>query len=80
MIVRRDDEIRTFQPEPFWELLTHYRDMLFQFAGERFKEEAAADTMLEQVRGHPLTITKIDRKQERCQPPQLYDLTELQRR
>ena len=25
MIVRRDDEIRTFRPEPFWELLTRYR-------------------------------------------------------
>src|SRR5437660_672905 len=25
MIVGRDDEIRTFKPEPFWELLTRYR-------------------------------------------------------
>ena len=27
MIVRRDDEIRTFKPEPFWELLTRYREV-----------------------------------------------------
>ena len=79
LIVQRDDEIRTFQPEPFWELLTRYRQTLFRFAGERFKDEAAAQQLLAQVLGQPLAVTKIDRKQERSQPPQLYDLTELQR-
>ena len=79
LIVQRDEEIRTFQPEPFWELLTKYRETLFKFAGERFKEEDAAQKMLAQVLGRPLAVTKVDRKQERSQPPQLYDLTELQR-
>ena len=79
LIVRRDDEIRAFRPEPFWELLTKYRDTLFKFAGDRFREEAEAQRMLDRVLGQLLTITKIDRKQERSQPPQLYDLTELQR-
>ncbi len=79
LIVRRDDEIRSFRPEPFWELLTKYRETLFQFAGERFKEEAAAQKVLAQVLGQLLTVTKIDRQRERSQPPQLYDLTELQR-
>ena len=36
MIVRRDDEIRTFVAEPFWELLTKYRDVQFRFKGDRF--------------------------------------------
>jgi DNA topoisomerase-3 len=36
MIVRRDDEIRGFKPEPFWELLTRYREVVFKFAGDRF--------------------------------------------
>src|SRR5438270_2220747 len=36
MIVRRDDEIRGFKPEPFWELLTRYRNVVFKFAGDRF--------------------------------------------
>src|SRR3954464_11763544 len=36
MIVRRDDEIGAFQPEPFWELLTLYRKVTFKFAGDRF--------------------------------------------
>jgi DNA topoisomerase III len=79
MIVRRDDQIRTFRPEPFWELLTRYRETQFQFAGERFTEEAEAQQMFERVAGQPLAITKIEKRRERSQPPQLYDLTELQR-
>jgi DNA topoisomerase III len=79
LIVQRDDEIRTFQPEPFWELLTRYRETTFKFAGDRFRTEEAAQEVLAQVLGRPLRITKIDRKQERTPPPQLYDLTELQR-
>ena len=42
MIVRRDDEIRTFKPEPFWELLTRYREVTFKFTGDRFTKEADA--------------------------------------
>src|SRR3954464_12897534 len=39
LIVRRDDEIRAFKPEPFWELLTLYRKVTFKFAGDRFTQE-----------------------------------------
>jgi DNA topoisomerase III len=79
MIVRRDDQIRTFRPEPFWELLTRYRQTQFRFTGERFGDEAEAQKLLQQVLGQPFTITKIETRRERSQPPQLYDLTELQR-
>ena len=79
MIVRRDDEIRTFKPEPFWELLTRYREVTFKFAGDRFAKEEEAQELLGRVQGHPFTIRGVDRKPERVQPPQLYDLTELQR-
>jgi DNA topoisomerase-3 len=79
MIARRDDEIRTFKPEPFWELLTRYRKVLFKFAGDRFVKEEDAQATLQKVQGRPFTIRGVDRKPERVQPPQLYDLTELQR-
>ena len=79
MIVHRDDEIRIFKPEPFWELLTRYRSVIFKFAGDRFVKEEDAQDLLERVLGHPLIIRGVDRKPERVQPPQLYDLTELQR-
>jgi DNA topoisomerase-3 len=79
MIVRRDDEIRNFKPEPFWELLTKYRDVTFKFAGERFAKEEDAQALLQRVLGRPFTILGVEKKPERVPPPQLYDLTELQR-
>ena len=79
MIVRRDDEIRTFRPEPFWELLTRYRGVLFKLAGDRFKKEEDAQALLQRVLGQPFTIKGVERKPERVMPPQLYDLTDLQR-
>jgi DNA topoisomerase III len=79
MIVRRDDEIRTFKPEPFWELLTHYREVTFKFAGDRFMKEVDALAVLQRVQGQPFTVRGVERKPERLAPPQLYDLTELQR-
>jgi DNA topoisomerase-3 len=79
MIVRRDDEIRTFKPEPFWELLTKYREVTFKFAGDRFAREEDARAVLDRILGRPFTIRGVERKPERVAPPQLYDLTELQR-
>jgi len=79
MIVGRDDEIRVFRKTPFWELMTRYRDVVFKYRGDRFLQNRDAEAQLAQVRGHPFTVTNIDRKEERSQPPQLYDLTELQR-
>jgi DNA topoisomerase-3 len=79
LVVRRDDEIRGFKPEPFWELLTVYRAVTFKFTGDRFKKEAEASAALDRVRDHPFVVGGIDRKGERDLPPQLFDLTELQR-
>jgi DNA topoisomerase-3 len=79
MIVRRDDEIRTFKPEPFWELLTRYRAVTFKFAGDRFTVRDEAQELLDRIREHPFVIVGVERKPERIPPPQLHDLTELQR-
>lgn len=79
MIVRRDDEIRSFKPQPFWELLTNYRKVCFRYTGDRFDKQAEAQALLNRVSEHPLVIQKIERKPEKSLPPQLFDLTELQR-
>lgn len=79
MIVRRDDEIRNFKSEPYWELLTKYREATFKFKGDRFKSPKDAESILDQVKGRPLQIDKISKKKENELPPLLYDLTELQR-
>src|SRR6185312_14637031 len=65
LIVRRDDEIRAFKPEPFWELLTRYRKVVFKFAGDRFVREEDAQSVLQLVQGQPLDILSVERKPER---------------
>jgi DNA topoisomerase-3 len=71
--------IRAFKPEPFWELFTLYREVTFKFTGDRFTKEEAAREALDRVQGHPFTVQAVDKKEERELPPQLHDLTELQR-
>ncbi len=79
MIVRRDDEIHTFKPESFWELLTKYRDVQFRYTGDRFAKQDEAEAMCDRAKNHPIVVTKVSSKPEKSLPPQLYDLTELQR-
>lgn len=79
MIVRRDDEIRAFKSQPFWELMTNYRKTCFRYSGDRFDKQDDAQSLLDRVSGHPIVIQKVNSKSESSSPPQLYDLTELQR-
>ncbi|MBN2683949.1 MAG: DNA topoisomerase 3 [Pontiellaceae bacterium] len=79
MIVQRDDEILQFRPKPFWELTTLYRETTFKYTGERFDEPEKANALLEHILNQPFTITGISGKQKKEQPPQLFDLTTLQR-
>lgn len=79
MIAQRDDEIRVFDARPFWELRTKYRKARFKYTGERFREQPAAQEMLAKVQGQPLTVTRIETRQESLPPPSLFDLTQLQR-
>ena len=79
MIVQRDDEILRFRPKPFWELTTQYRDVVFKYAGDRFEQPEQAQVLLEKITDQPFTITAVTGKQKKEQPPQLFDLTTLQR-
>lgn len=79
MIVQRDDEILLFRPKPFWELTTRYRDVVFKYAGDRFEQPEQAQALLEKITGQPFTVTAVTGKQKKEQPPQLFDLTTLQR-
>ena len=79
MIAGRDNEIKTFQPKSFWELLTKYRDTVFRYADGRFDNEAAATSLRLRVVGQPLIIESVESQPQKSLPPQLYDLNELQR-
>jgi DNA topoisomerase-3 len=79
MIVNRDEEIRYFKSEPFWDLWTKYREVDFKLKRERFKSLVEAEAVFSKVKSHPLLIEKVEKKKENELPPLLYDLTELQR-
>jgi len=79
IVVNRDDEIRHFISQPFWELFTKYRNVNFKFKGDRFNTKDLAEGALNQVKGFPFIIDKVSAKKEQEHPPLLFDLTELQR-
>jgi DNA topoisomerase-3 len=79
MIVQRDDEVFKFRAQPFWELTTKYRNVVFKYTGKRFDQAEKAQKLLDKIIGQPFTITGVSGKQKKEQPPQLFDLTTLQR-
>jgi DNA topoisomerase-3 len=79
MIVERDDQIDQFRSQPFWELTTTYRETVFKYTGDRFQALENAQPLLAKITGQPFEITGIEGKEKKEPPPQLFDLTTLQR-
>lgn len=79
MIVERDDTILHFRPQPFWELTTRYREVVFKYTGKRFVDKDKAQKLLDKITDQPFEITGVTGKKKKEQPPQLFDLTTLQR-
>lgn len=78
LIVQRHHEIANFKPEDFWELQTLYRGVTFNAASGRFKEEAKALAVIEEIKALPFVIKSVEEKKGREAPPRLFDLTSLQ--
>lgn len=78
MIVGRDLQIEHFQPEPYWVLSTRYRGTVFTCTKGKFREESDGSQLLQSVMGKPFSVTDVQQKRGKEQPPQLYDLTTLQ--
>ncbi len=78
LIVNRYIEISNFKPEPFWELKTLYRNVIFNATKGRFLTVDDANNALETITGKPFTITSFNKKEAKEQPPKLFDLTSLQ--
>ena len=87
IVARREDEIRSFRPEPYWVV-----DATFAATGERVYEgrfhaganprvatAEEAEAIVAGCRGREGLITKLDRSRRKERPPLLYDLTSLQR-
>lgn len=78
MIVKRHFEIANFEPQPYWELKTVYRDVTFNLTKGRYDKVEEANAALAGIQGSLFKITDVQQKSGREQPKRLYDLTSLQ--
>ena len=78
LIVNRQKEIDNFKPEPYWVLATVYRDTTFTATKGKFTSKEEGEQAFQTIEGKPFTVTKVEKKAGKEQPPQLYDLTSLQ--
>ena len=78
LIVNRQKEIDNFKPEPYWVLATVYRDTTFTATKGKFTSKEEGEKAFKTIEGKPFTVTKVEKKEGKEQPPQLYDLTSLQ--
>ena len=78
LIVNRQKEIDNFKPEPYWVLATVYRDTTFTATKGKFTSKEEGEQAFALIEGKPFTVTKVEKKEGKEQPPQLYDLTSLQ--
>ena len=78
LIVNRQKEIDNFKPEPYWVLATVYRDTTFTATSGKFTSKEEGEKAFSTIEGKPFTVTKVEKKEGKEQPPQLYDLTSLQ--
>lgn len=84
MIARREEEIRKFRPESYYTVQAQTDGICFQWrdAGSgstRTFSKEKAEQVCQSVKGKTLTVTGVEKKKKQTAPPQLYDLTELQR-
>ncbi len=78
MLVNRHYEIVNFQPKPYWELQTLYREVKFNNTDGKFTKKEDGEKLLQQVTGKDLYITAIEKKDGKEYAPKLFDLTSLQ--
>ena len=84
LIVKRDHEIETFVPKDYWEVRASFGDYEGLWINPGTKEtradtEAQAQTVRKAVAGQAAAVEESATERKKVPPPQLYDLTSLQR-
>ncbi|MBR1889962.1 MAG: DNA topoisomerase 3 [Alloprevotella sp.] len=91
LIVRRQQEIDSFVPTPYWVLATEYRKVLFTAQTDTegdtgnnkalknaFLSEEEGREALRRIEGKPFEVVSVSQKDGSEAPPRLFDLTSLQ--
>lgn len=78
LIVNRQKEIDSFEPEPYWVLSTIYRDTLFIATKGKFTTKEEGEQAFATIADKPFEVTSVSKKNGNEAPPRLFDLTSLQ--
>ncbi|WP_456461328.1 DNA topoisomerase 3 [Lutibacter sp.] len=78
MVVNRFKEIQNFTPQPYWELQTLYREILFNYEEGRFLKKEDGEILANKVKESNFEIVSITKKAGKEYAPKLFDLTGLQ--
>ena len=78
LIVNRQKEIDSFEPEPYWVLATVYRDTTFTATKGKFGTKEEGEAAFATIADKPFTVTVVQKKNGTEAPPRLFDLTSLQ--
>ena len=84
LIVKRDQEIEAFVPQDYWEIRANFGDYEGLWLDPETKQtrctdEARAKAIRAEVSGQTGRVTESVRERKKTPPPQLFDLTSLQR-
>jgi len=84
LIVKRDLEIERFVPEDYWEIRADFGDYEGIWVNPKTKKTRCmdrdeAEAVRQAVEGQSGTVTESKTTRKKVPPPQLYDLTSLQR-
>lgn len=84
LIAKREDEIRSFRPKPYYGLKVYAEGICFTWqdgktGGTRSFDLERIRRISEEIRGERLVLDSVEKKSKKTYAPGLYDLTELQR-
>lgn len=83
MIVKRQNEIDNFVPTKYYEVIADYGDFKGTWTdgkkNTKIDDKSAAEDIAYKVYGKTATVEDVVKTEKQILPPQLYDLTELQR-
>ena len=84
LLVKRDREIAAFVPQDYWEVRADFGDFEGLYYDPETRQSRAAtkeqaDKIKREAQGKEGTVVESRRERKRVPPPQLFDLTTLQR-
>lgn len=77
MIVKRESDIRSFKSEPYYYVLLDMDGV--RALSDKISDKREAEQVASRCNGKDVSVVSVQKKEERANPPKLYDLTTLQR-